>query len=63
MKGGLAAMLFAVDALRRSGPFPGRIVLAALVDEEGMMAGAKDFVTRGRAGRCGRRDLLRTGGR
>ncbi len=50
MKGGLAAMLFAVDALQRSGSFPGRIVLAALVDEEGMMAGAKDFVARGRAG-------------
>ena len=49
MKGGLAAMLFATDALRRSGPFPGRVVLAALVDEEGMMLGAKDFVARGRA--------------
>ena len=49
MKSGLAAMLFAVDALQRSGPFPGRIVLGALVDEEGMMAGAKDFVARGRA--------------
>ncbi len=49
MKAGLAAMLFAVDALQRSGPFPGRIVLGALVDEEAMMAGAKDFVARGRA--------------
>jgi succinyl-diaminopimelate desuccinylase len=48
MKGGLAAMLFATDALTRRGPFPGRIVLAALVDEEGMMAGAKDLVARGR---------------
>lgn len=48
MKGGVAAMLFATDALRRRGPFPGRIVLAALVDEEGMMAGAKDLVARGR---------------
>lgn len=48
MKGGLAAMLFATDALVRRGPFPGRIVLAALVDEEGMMAGAKDLVARGR---------------
>ena len=48
MKGGLAAMLFATDALRRRGPFPGRVVLAALVDEEGMMLGAKDFVARGR---------------
>ncbi len=49
MKGGLAAMLFAADAVQRRGSFPGRIVLAALVDEEGMMAGAKDFVARGRA--------------
>jgi succinyl-diaminopimelate desuccinylase len=49
MKGGLAAALFATDALTRRGPFPGRIVLAALVDEEGMMAGAKDLVARGRA--------------
>jgi succinyl-diaminopimelate desuccinylase len=49
MKGGLAAMLFATDAFRRRGPFPGRIVLAALVDEEGLMLGAKDFVARGRA--------------
>lgn len=49
MKAGLAAMLFAADAIVRSGPFPGRLVLAALVDEEGMMAGAKDFVARGRA--------------
>src|SRR5215218_8972962 len=48
MKGGLAAMLFAADALARRGPFPGRLVLAALVDEEGMMAGAKDLVARGR---------------
>mgnify|MGYP001108679929 CR=1 FL=1 len=48
MKGGLAAMLFATDALARRGPFPGRVVLAALVDEEGMMAGAKDLVARGR---------------
>jgi succinyl-diaminopimelate desuccinylase len=49
MKGGLAAMLFAADAVQRSGSFPGRLVLAALVDEEGMMSGAKDFVARGRA--------------
>jgi succinyl-diaminopimelate desuccinylase len=48
MKGGLAAAILATDALARRGPFPGRIVLAALVDEEGMMAGAKDFVARGR---------------
>lgn len=43
MKAGVAAMLFAADAVRRAGPFPGRIVLAALVDEEGMMLGAKHF--------------------
>ena len=49
MKSGVAAMLFAVDALQRAGSFPGRIVLGALVDEEGMMAGAKHFVASGRA--------------
>ncbi|MFV0309985.1 MAG: M20 family metallopeptidase [Desertimonas sp.] len=49
MKSGVAAMLFAADALCRRGGFPGRIVLGALVDEEGMMIGAKDFVARGRA--------------
>lgn len=49
MKAGVAAMLFATDALCRRGGFPGRIVLGALVDEEGMMIGAKDFVARGRA--------------
>ncbi len=49
MKAGVAAMLFATDALVRSGSFPGRIVLAALVDEEGMMEGAKHFVATGRA--------------
>ena len=48
MKGGVAAMLFAADALQRRGSFPGRVVLAALVDEEGMMLGAKDLVARGR---------------
>ncbi len=49
MKGGLAAMLFAADAVQRHGSFSGRLVLGALVDEEGMMIGAKDFVTRGHA--------------
>ncbi len=48
MKSGVAAMLFAADTVVRSGSFPGRIVVAALADEEGMMAGAKDFVARGR---------------
>lgn len=49
MKAGVAAMLFAVDELQRRGSFPGRIVIGALVDEEGMMAGAKHFVASGRA--------------
>jgi succinyl-diaminopimelate desuccinylase len=49
MKAGVAAMLYAVDEVVRGGSFPGRIVVAALVDEEGMMSGAKDFVARGRA--------------
>jgi succinyl-diaminopimelate desuccinylase len=49
MKGGLAAMLFAAAALAAGGPFPGRLVLAALADEEGMMLGVKDFVARGHA--------------
>ena len=47
MKSGVAAMLFAVDSVVRSGSFPGRLVVAALADEEGMMAGAKNFVARG----------------
>jgi succinyl-diaminopimelate desuccinylase len=49
MKGGLAAMLFAAAALAAGGPFPGRLLLAALADEEGMMLGVKDFVARGHA--------------
>jgi succinyl-diaminopimelate desuccinylase len=49
MKSGVAAMLFAADAIARAGSFPGRLVVAALVDEEGMMLGAKDFVARGHA--------------
>ena len=63
MKAGVAAMLFAADELCRRGGFPGRLVLGALVDEEGMMIGAKDFVARGRAGRRRRRHLLRARGR
>ena len=43
MKSGLAAMLHGVRALQVAGPFPGRVVVAALVDEEGMMLGAKHF--------------------
>ena len=34
---------------RRGAPFPGRLRVAVLVDEEGMMLGAKDFVARGHA--------------
>jgi len=49
MKGGVAAMLHAAAALAGAGPFPGRLLLAALADEEGLMLGAKDFVRRGRA--------------
>jgi len=49
MKAGLAAMLFAADAVVRRGSFPGRLVLAAVVDEEGMMTGAKHFVAAGHA--------------
>ncbi len=43
MKSGLAAMLHGVRALQLAGPFPGRVVVAALVDEEGLMLGAKHF--------------------
>jgi succinyl-diaminopimelate desuccinylase len=49
MKGGVAAMLFAVAALAETRPFPGRVVVGALTDEEGMMSGVKHFVTSGRA--------------
>lgn len=43
MKSGLAAMIHGVRALQLAGPFPGRIVLGVLCDEEGMMSGAKAF--------------------
>jgi succinyl-diaminopimelate desuccinylase len=49
MKGGLAAAIFAARAVADTGPFPGRILIAALVDEEGMMIGAKHFVATGQA--------------
>jgi len=49
MKGGVAALLYAVRAVEESGPFPGSIVVGVLCDEEGMMIGAKDFVARGYA--------------
>lgn len=44
MKGGLAAAMIAAAALRRSGaPLRGRLVIGALVDEEGAMRGARHF--------------------
>ena len=43
MKSGVAAMIVAARRVQVAGPFPGRIVVAALVDEEGMMLGAKHF--------------------
>jgi succinyl-diaminopimelate desuccinylase len=50
MKGGLAAGLFAVRAIERAGvPFAGRITLAVVADEEGLMTGIKAFVARGHA--------------
>jgi succinyl-diaminopimelate desuccinylase len=49
MKGGLAAMLCAAAGLDAERPWPGRIVLAVLADEEGMMLGAKGFVAGGHA--------------
>jgi succinyl-diaminopimelate desuccinylase len=48
MKGGLAAMLFAAQALNVAGrDFAGTIRLAILADEEGLMLGAKGFVADG----------------
>jgi succinyl-diaminopimelate desuccinylase len=49
MKGGVAAMIHAAAALAAAGPFAGRIVVAALADEEGMMLGVKHFVASGHA--------------
>lgn len=49
-KNNLAAMLLAARALQKAGcPFPGRILLAIPVDEEGMMTGIKAMI---RAGWC-----------
>ena len=50
MKGGLAAAIAALDAVRRTAPdLPGRVRIAALADEEGMMLGVKAFVRAGGA--------------
>jgi succinyl-diaminopimelate desuccinylase len=49
MKSGLAATLYAVRALQLAGPFPGRIKVCALADEEGLMMGAHHFVDSGLA--------------
>lgn len=45
MKSGVAAMLHGVRALESAGPFPGRVMLCVLVDEEGLMVGAKHFAS------------------
>jgi len=47
MKSGLAAAIYAVRALQLAGPFPGRVAVCALVDEEGMMLGAKHVAASG----------------
>lgn len=48
MKGGLVAMLYAARALQLAGcDFAGTVRLAVLADEEGLMLGAKGFVTDG----------------
>ena len=45
MKGGLAAAMIAAAAIKRSGaPLHGRLVVGALVDEEGDMLGVRRFV-------------------
>lgn len=47
MKAGLAAALYAARAVQLTGPFPGRIAVCALADEEGMMLGAKHLARSG----------------
>jgi succinyl-diaminopimelate desuccinylase len=48
MKGGLAAAVCAADAVRRATPdLPGRLRVAAVVDEEAMMLGIKTFIREG----------------
>lgn len=47
MKSGLAASIYAARAVQLAGPFPGRIAVCALADEEGMMLGAKHLARSG----------------
>lgn len=48
MKSGLMAMIYAARALQQTdAPFSGRVRLAILADEEGLMLGAKDFARQG----------------
>ena len=48
MKGGVAAAICALDAIRSVAPdLAGRIRLGIVVDEEAMMLGIKDFIARG----------------
>ncbi|MBT8370775.1 MAG: M20 family metallopeptidase [Deltaproteobacteria bacterium] len=49
-KGNLAAMLIAIDAIRKSGlKLSGSIVAGVLCDEEDQMLGVQDFIKRGHA--------------
>ncbi len=48
MKAGVAAAIYALEAVMRTAPdLPGRIRLGFVVDEEGMMTGIKHFIERG----------------
>ncbi len=49
MKSGLAAAMYAARAVQLAGPFPGRILVGALADEEGLMIGVHHFVDSGLA--------------
>ncbi|HZD24410.1 MAG TPA: M20 family metallopeptidase [Acidimicrobiia bacterium] len=49
MKGGIAAMMYAARSVELSGRLHGEIVLAILCDEEEMMIGVSDFVSKGHA--------------
>ncbi len=49
MKSGVAAVIYATRAVELAGPFPGKILIGILCDEEEMMIGVKHFVA---AGHC-----------